>query len=209
MKSIVSPLFSFALVRTLLITLTLAIVFLAVDIAGRTLLRMCDFDRVLSDILEEPARKDGQSEFNVEDDKEHTEKAAPNAHFHKFPGIRDNGWREEYRSGSCDQLLTKRHVFEDRLIGKPSELFEQCEANKQGLIAIDDPASHATNIVKKRNHLESPIVTGKLMHESSGLNREIQVHLVQSPNGLGRQDRIGMQKKQPLAARLHRPSIHL
>lgn len=189
--------------------LALAIVFLAVNIAGRTILRMCDFGRVLSDILEEPARKDRQTEFNVKDDKEHAEKAAPNAHFQEFPGIRDNGRREENRSGFCDQPLTKRHVFEDWLIGKSSELFEQCATNEQGLIAIDDPAAPTTNIVEKRNHLESPVIAGELMHESSGFNREIQVHLVQSLNGLGRQGRIGMQKKQPLAARLQRPGIHL
>ena len=76
-----------------MVTLALAIVFLAVDTAGRTILRLCDFGRVLSDILKESARKHRQAEFNVEDDKEHAEKAAPNAHFQEFPGSRDNGRR--------------------------------------------------------------------------------------------------------------------
>lgn len=41
-------------------------------------------------------------------------------------------------------------------LGKPSESFEQYTSDKQGLVAVDDPAADATEIIEERDQLEPP-----------------------------------------------------
>ena len=48
----------------------------------------------LPDIPEEGARQHWQVEFDVENDKEDTQKAAPNTHLKKLSGVGHDGLRE-------------------------------------------------------------------------------------------------------------------
>ena len=79
---------------------------------------------LLSNVLEKCAGQHRQVEFNVENDEEHAQKAAPDAHFEKLAGVCDNRRREQKRRGYGDKALTEGYVFEDGPIGKPTELFE-------------------------------------------------------------------------------------
>lgn len=79
---------------------------------------------LLSNVLEERAGQHRQVEFNVENDGEHTQKAAPDSHLQKLAGIGHDGWREQKRRGYGDKALAKGYVFEYGPIGKPTELFE-------------------------------------------------------------------------------------
>ena len=64
----------------------------------------------------------------MENDKEYAEKAAPDPHLQKLSGIGDDGRREQERRGHGDETLAEGHIFEERPIGKPTKLFEQCAA---------------------------------------------------------------------------------
>ena len=57
--------------------------------------------------------------------------------------------------------------------------FEQYTADEEGLVAVNDPAADATEIVQERDQLEPPIVAGKLVHEPTGLNGLIHLHVIQ------------------------------
>ena len=95
---------------------------------------------VLPDVLKEGAGQDRQVELDVEDDEEDTQEAFPDAHSQKLPRIGNDGSRQEQRGGDTDETFAEDHVFEDRLIGQASELIEQCAANEEGLVAVDNPA---------------------------------------------------------------------
>jgi len=72
-------------------------------------------------------------ELNVENDKEHAEKAAPDAHLQKLPCVGHNGRREQERRGHGNEPLTKSHIFEDGPIGKPTKLLEIMHGGQKGL----------------------------------------------------------------------------
>lgn len=145
----------------------------------------------------------------MENNEKDTSEASPDAHLDKLAGIGDDGRREQKRIGDLDQAFAEGHIFQERLMWKSAQLFEQCSPNEQGLVAVDDPTSHAAKIVEEGNKSESPIVPGKLVHESTGLDCTIPFHVVEPLNGTVRQYRIGMEKKQPLPARLLGTGIHL
>ena len=75
-----------------------------------------------------------------EDDEENAEEDFPDAHSQKLPSIGNDGRRQEPRGGDMDETFAEDPVFEDRLIGQASELIEQCAANEEGLVAVDNPA---------------------------------------------------------------------
>ena len=136
----------------------------------------------LSDVLEKGAGQHRQVEFDVENDEEDTQKATPDAHLQKLSGVGYDGRREQERRSYGYKALAKGHIFEDGPIGKPAELLEQYTADEEGLIAVNDPAADATEIVQERDQLEPPIVAGKLVHEPPGLDGLVRLHLVQPMN---------------------------
>ena len=164
---------------------------------------------MLSDILKERARQDRQVELDVEDDEEDTQEAFPDAHSQKLPSIGNDGRRQEQRGGDADETFAEGDVFEDRLIRKTSELIEQCAADEEGLVAVDNPAADATEVVQERDQLEPPVIARELVHEAAGLDGLVRLHLVQPLHRANRQDRIGMEKEEPLAGRLLSAGIHL
>jgi hypothetical protein len=113
---------------------------------------------LLTDVLEEGAGQHRQMKFDVEDDEEHAEKASADAHLQKLSGVGHDGGREQERRGDGDEALAKGHIFEDWPIGKSAQLFEECTTNEEGLVAVDDPAADAAEIIQERNQLESPVV---------------------------------------------------
>ena len=164
---------------------------------------------MLSDVLKKRAGQDRQAELDMEDDEEDAQEAFPDAHSQKLPSIGNDGRRQEQRGGDADETFAEGDVFEDRLIGKASELIEQCAADEEGLVAVDNPASDATEVVQERDQLEPPVVARELVHEPTGLDTLIGFHLIQSLDRTRRQDRIGMEKEEPLAGRLLSAGIHL
>lgn len=86
-------------------------------------------------------------EFDVENDEEHTQEAAPDSHLQKLAGIGHDGGREQKRRGHGDKALAKGHIFKDGPIRKSTELLEQCTADKESLVAVNDPAADAAEIV--------------------------------------------------------------
>ena len=56
----------------------------------------------LSDILEERAGENRQAEFDVENDEEHAQKAAPDSHLQKLAGIGDDGDGKKKRGRDLD-----------------------------------------------------------------------------------------------------------
>ena len=89
--------------------------------AGRTNLKRLfpgSLYRVLPHIPKEGARQDRQAEFDVQDNQEHLQKAAPDAHFHELAGIGNDRGREQDRIGHPDDFFTEGHIFEDGLIGE-------------------------------------------------------------------------------------------
>ncbi len=85
----------------------------------------------------------------MEEDEEHADEAAPDAHLDEFSGIGHDWWREQQRICHREHTFTKGDVFQDRLIRKPTEFLKQCSAHEQSLIPIDDPAAGASKIVQK------------------------------------------------------------
>ena len=164
---------------------------------------------MLSDVLKERAGQDRQVELDVEDDEEDAQEAFPDAHSQKLPSIGNDGRRQEQRGGDTDEAFAEGDVFEDRLIGKASELIEQCAADEEGLVAVDNPAADATEVVQERDQLEPPVIARKLVHEAAGLDGLVCLHLVQPLDRTGWQDRIGMEKEEPFAHSLPRSGIHL
>ncbi len=102
---------------------------------------------LLSNVLEERAGQHWQAEFDVEDDEEHAEKASPDSHLQKLAGIGHDGCRKQKRRGYGEKALTEGYVFEYGPIRKSTELLEQCAADEERLISINDPASNAAEIV--------------------------------------------------------------
>ena len=176
---------------------------------NKTAFNFQTFILFLSDVLEEGARQHRQVEFDVENDEEDTEEATPDAHFQKLAGIGHNRLREQKRCGYGYKALAKGHIFENGPIGKPAELLEQCAADEESLIPVNDPAADAAEIVQERDQLEPPIVARELVHEAASLDGLVRLHLVQPLNSPGRQDRVGMEKEEPLAGRLFGSSVHL
>ena len=164
---------------------------------------------MLSDVLKKRARQDRQAEFDVEDDEENAQEAFPDAHSQKLPRIGNDGRRQEQRGGDTDETFAEGHVFEDRLIGKASELIEQCAADEEGLVTVDNPAANATKVVQERDQLEPPVIARELVHEAAGFNCVIGLHRIQPLHRANRQDRIGMEKEEPLAHSLLCSGIHL
>ncbi len=78
---------------------------------------------------------------------------------------------ESKRCGHPDESFTEGHVFQNRLIGKTSDLLKQGATDEKRLIAVNDTAASAPNVVEERNEFEPPIAAGKLMHEPAGLDR--------------------------------------
>lgn len=105
--------------------------------------------------MKEGAGQYRQAEFDVEDDEEYAQKAAPDAHLQKLSGVGHDGRREQERRGHSYEALAKRHVFEDRPIGKPTKLFEECAADEEGLVAVNDPVADAAESVQERDQPES------------------------------------------------------
>jgi hypothetical protein len=75
---------------------------------------------MLSDVPEERAGQDRQTEFDMEDDEEDTREAFPDAHSQKLPGIGNDGRRQEEGFGYLDEAFAEGDIFENRLIGKPA-----------------------------------------------------------------------------------------
>src|SRR5512138_1487259 len=171
----------------------------------------CDFSgrNRLANVTEKCAWQCGQSPFNMKDDAEDTDEALPNAHFQKLTGIGNHGRSEEKGLRHLDEAFTEGDIFENRLIGKPAESFEQCAADEESLIAINDSASDTAEVVQERDQFQPPVVAGELVHESSSLDTLVGFHLVQPQDRIRRQDSIGMEKEQPVAARFLSSGIHL
>mgnify|MGYP006955970785 CR=1 FL=1 len=102
---------------------------------------------LLSNVLEERAGQHWQAKFDMKDDEEHAEKAAPDSHLQKLAGVGHDGWREQKRRGYGDKTLAEGYVFEYGSIGKPTELLEQCAADEECLVSIDNSTANAAEIV--------------------------------------------------------------
>jgi hypothetical protein len=126
-------------------------------------------------------------EFDVEDDEEDAQKASPDAHFQKLAGFGHDGRRGQERRGHGYEALAKGHNFEDGPIGEPTELLEQCVTDEESLVAVNDPAADATEIIQERDQLEPPIVDRELVHEPTSLDGLARLHLVHPLNRTGRQ----------------------
>src|ERR1043166_2268610 len=163
----------------------------------------------LADVTEKGAWQRRQAPLNMKDDAEDTDEALPDAHFQKLTSIGHHGRSENKGLRHFDEPFTESDIFENRLIGKSAEAFEQCAADEEGLVAINDAASDTADVVQERDQFQPPVVAGELVHESSSLNTLIGFHLVQPQDCLRRQDRISMEKKQPVAARFLCSGIHL
>ena len=88
-------------------------------------------------------------------------------------------------------------------------MIEQCAANEEGLVAVNSPVPDAAEIIEERDQLEPPIVAREQMHESTGVNSVVGLHLVQPLHRSGRQDGFGMEKEGPFAVRLLLSDSHL
>ena len=64
-------------------------------------------------VLEECAGQHRQAEFDVEDDQEHPQEAAPDAHLQKLSGVGHDGWNQEEGFRYLDEFFTKGHIFEN------------------------------------------------------------------------------------------------
>ena len=133
----------------------------------------------LSNVLEERTGQHRQVEFDMENNEEHAQKAAPDTHFQELSGVSHDGLRQEDGFRYLDEFFTEGDIFQNTLAGKPTELLEQRAADKEGLIAVDDPAADAPKIIQERDQLEPPIVAGELVHEPTGLNGLVRFHLVE------------------------------
>jgi len=102
----------------------------------------------LSNILEKCAGQDWQAKFHMKDNGQNAKKASPNPHFQEFSRIGDDGRGKEERLCDLDQPFAERHVFKDRLVREPAQSLEESPAYKECLIAINDPASRATEVVQ-------------------------------------------------------------
>jgi len=113
----------------------------------------------LADILENCAREDRQAVLDVKDDQQDTEETSPHAHLQEFAGIGDNGGEQQKRFHRLNEPFTEGDVFEDRSVGKSPQPLEQGTADEEGLVAVDNSAMGAAEIVQKRNQPEPPIVS--------------------------------------------------
>ena len=127
-------------------------------------------------VLEECAGQHRQAEFDVEDDQEHPQEAAPDAHLQKLSGVGHDGWNQEEGFRYLDEFFTEGDILQNTLAGKATELLEQCAADEEGLVAIIDAASEAAEIIEERDQLEPPVVAGELMHEPTGLDGLVRLH---------------------------------
>ena len=92
----------------------------------------------LTHVQEERARQGREVELDVQNDEEDTEKAVPVAHFQELTRIGHDGRREQEPCGHSYEALAQGHIFEDGPIGEPAELLEQCAADEEGLVAVND-----------------------------------------------------------------------
>ena len=145
----------------------------------------------------------------MEDDQKHADKASPDTHFEKFPGIGNDRRKQEQGVCLLDDFLTERDIFQNGLVRKPAESFKECSANEQGLIAVDDSASDTAEIIQKGDTSEPPVVSRKLVHEPTGLDLGICFQLAQPLHGTYGQKRVGVKKQQPFALGDLCPRIHL
>src|SRR5262245_19901751 len=132
----------------------------------------------LADVTEKGVRQRRQSPFNMKDDAEDTDEALPDSHFQKLTGIGNDGRSEKKGLRHLDEPFTEGDIFENRLIGKPAESFEQCAADEEGLVAINDAASDTAEVVQERDQFQPPVVAGELVHEPSSLDTLVGFHLV-------------------------------
>lgn len=128
----------------------------------------------LPNILEEGvASGDRQTRLQAHDDTKHSRKTPPDAHADKFArighdiGVQQNGLREG------KELFTERHIFEDRLIGKPLHLLKENSMHKHGLIAIDHTRAPASVVIQAGNDPQTPILPGKPMAKTTGLTGRV------------------------------------
>jgi hypothetical protein len=128
--------------------------------------------------LKERAGKYRRPKFDVEDNEKNPDETPPDAHLHKLAGIGHDRRREQNRPGHSNEPLRESHIFQNRLMGEPSDLLKQYATDEQRLIAINYATASATKVVEERNQFEPPITAGKLMHEPAGLNRMIVLHLI-------------------------------
>jgi hypothetical protein len=63
-------------------------------------------------------------------------------------------------------------------LGKPTELFAQSAADKEGLVSVNDSATDAAEIIQELEQLEPPVVAGKLMYDPIGLDAPVILHLI-------------------------------
>lgn len=98
-------------------------------------------------------------EFDVENDEEHAEKTAPDTHLQKLTGIGHDGRRQEQWDRDLEETFAEGNIFQDRLIGKPTELFEQGTTDEEGLVAVNDAASDTTEIVQERDQLAQRVTS--------------------------------------------------
>lgn len=98
--------------------------------------------------------------------------------FQKPTCIDTDEWRKEEWSRDSEKFFAEYDVFKDRLVGKPSESFEQCTSDKPGLVAVDDPVAGATEIIEQRDQLELPTIAREPVHEPTSLDGLVHLHLV-------------------------------
>ena len=128
--------------------------------------------------MKERARQHRQVKFDVENDEEDAQKTSPDAHLQKLSGVGHDGRREEKGFRYFDEFFTEGDIFKNMLTGKAIEPFEQCAADEEGLVAVNDPAADAAEIVQERDQLESPVIAGELVHEPTGLDGLVRFHPV-------------------------------
>jgi hypothetical protein len=88
-------------------------------------------------------------EFNVKDDEKNAQKTPPNAHFQELTCVGDDGRGKQQGLDHANEPLAEGDVFKHTLIGKAAEPLEQMPPDEQGLIAVDDPASRASEGVQE------------------------------------------------------------
>ena len=113
----------------------------------------------LADILEQRAREDRQAVLDMKNDKQDAEDTSPDTHLQKLAGIGDDGREEQERFRLLDKPFTESDIFKNWLLGKSPQPLKQGTAAEEGLVAIDNSAVGAAEIVQKRNQPEPPIVS--------------------------------------------------
>jgi len=164
---------------------------------------------LLADVLKECTGQDRQMKLDVQNDKQDTSETPPDPRLDELAGIGENRWREQDRACHAHELFAKAHVFQNRLIGKPTQLFKEPPSHEHGLITVDDAGASAPEVVQNGHGPQPPIIASESVEKSSGLDGLVCFELTKSDKRAIWQQSISMEKEEPFASRGFCASVHL